>query len=71
MREKFEVTTFDNILGMRIFAAQKNFIEFTEIFNKVMSVAEYEGKNEEKLNIQVCEAVGQDLIEFNAEKEKL
>ena len=71
MREKFEVTTSDNILGMRIFAAQKNLTEFTDIFNKVIIAAEQEGENAQKLDLNMCENIAQDLMEFDTEKEKM
>lgn len=37
MREKFEVTVHDHLLGMEIFANQKKLDEFVDLFNKIMS----------------------------------
>jgi hypothetical protein len=36
MREKFEQTTDDQLVGLEIFASQKKIDEFTELYDKIV-----------------------------------
>lgn len=36
MREKFEVTTFDHLIGLQIFGNQKKIDEYIDLFNKII-----------------------------------
>ena len=36
MREKFEQTTEDQLVGLEIFASQRKIEEFTELYNKIV-----------------------------------
>ena len=51
MREKFEVTTKDNLIGLDIFANQKKMEEFIELFLKL--IGDKEGKY--NLDENACE----------------
>ena len=37
MREKFEMSINDSLIGLQIFAAQKKIDDFSELFNKVLA----------------------------------
>ena len=38
MREKFEMSINDSLIGLQIFAAQKKIDDFSELFNKVIAI---------------------------------
>lgn len=40
MREKFEATVADQLTGLEIFASQRKIDEFTELYNKLLSLGE-------------------------------
>lgn len=71
LREKFEITAGDNIIGMRIFSAQKKLPEFTDLYNKILNMSEKEGDEASKVTLEMFEQVSTDLVQFNNEKEKM
>ncbi|CDW78620.1 UNKNOWN [Stylonychia lemnae] len=67
MREKFDITTNDNLIGLQIFANQKKLEEFTDLYQKLMG--DKDGKY--KFDESVCEQICLNLMHFDSDKEKM
>ena len=67
MREKFEPSVVDHVIGLEIFASQKKIDEFSDLYNKLVSTTDAEIK----LSQEVCEAIANNLMHFDTEKDKM
>lgn len=69
MREKFESTIDDQLVGLEIFASQKKIDEFTDLYNKIVPDTHVTTQTTQ-LTQNVSEAIARNLMHFDSDKEK-
>jgi hypothetical protein len=69
MREKFEQTIDDQLVGLEIFASQRKVEEFTELYNKIVPDTTVTASTTH-LTQNVSETIARNLMQFDSEKEK-
>ena len=69
MREKFEQTIDDQLVGLEIFASQRKIDEFTDLYNKIVLDTTVTASTT-KLTQSVSESIARNLMLFDSEKEK-
>lgn len=69
MREKFEQTTDDQLVGLEIFASQRKIDEFTELYNKIVPDTTVTASTTH-LTQSTSESIARNLMLFDSEKEK-
>lgn len=85
MREKFEASDDDQLIGLEIFASQKKIDEFSDLYNKLLAEApatptpataapakegEVAAPVKQKLTQEICEQIAKNLMFFDSDKEK-
>jgi hypothetical protein len=61
IREKYDMTITDQIVGLEIFAAQRNLDEYEQRFNEILRAEKY------PVDQKVAEELGRTLMMFDSE----